>query len=313
MIMSETDKSPGPDFVFANTMENHAPFFYNGKFEKNTFKVQGPVSDESKEMLETYATGIADADGMLQMLAEHYTQVDEPTVVVFFFGDHMPLLGNNYKVYKESNYLSENDPDFVRKKMYSTPVVVWNNYLPEQKDQFSISPSFLSSYVLKLTGLKGTYFTDFLDKLSQKQPVIPPNYKSLTDNGKQIGQYKQLQYDILFGDRYGYRPFESRIVDSNFVLGLGAMAAVSVKTGSAGGKTDLIVSGRNFVPGAILYLDNKRLATAWNRDGSLTAIVPEEILNKTGRHQADVRVLDSKDMIIAKTNALDVTLLLEKH
>lgn len=106
------------------------------------------MTGEAKGLFETLAQGLQGADNMLKQLVTYYEQKQEPTIIVFF-GDHLPSLGENYKAYKDSGYLQENDPDFLN-KMYRVPVLVWNNYLPQHQDKLDMSPSFLSSYVLKL-------------------------------------------------------------------------------------------------------------------------------------------------------------------
>jgi phosphoglycerol transferase MdoB-like AlkP superfamily enzyme len=145
-IMDESEKSPGPDFIFANTAQNHYGY-WPGKFKQEWISVSGPLSEESMGILQSYAQGCAYADKMLQTLVEHYSASKEPTIVVFF-GDHLPLLGPKYQVYKEAGYITgENDPDFLN-KIYRVPVLVWNNYLPEHTDHISFGANFLAPYVL---------------------------------------------------------------------------------------------------------------------------------------------------------------------
>lgn len=237
-IIRQSRESAGPDFIFANTMENHWPY-YPGKFEENTIKVTGNVSEESRGMLETYAQGIADADRMLEKLADHFAQTGEPTIIVFF-GDHLPTLGDDYAVYKDAKYISGDDDPHFLEKMYSVPFVVWDNYLPEHKETLRLSPSFLGPYVLNLAGKEGTYYTDYLYSLWQRIPVIPPESKFAAYGIREsdLEAYRYLEHDTLFGAGYAYEKegLHGRIIDPNYTLGYGEMVIESASlSGGTGG------------------------------------------------------------------------------
>ncbi len=145
-IIEETEKSAGPDFIFANTMENHHPY-PPGKFSKNTIQVTGDISAESKSILETYAQGITATDQALQSLVDYYSKKSEPTIILFF-GDHFPFFEENYKVYRDAKYVLPDDPDLYTKTHY-TPFVIWNNFVPADQEKLNLtsSPSFLGPNV----------------------------------------------------------------------------------------------------------------------------------------------------------------------
>ncbi len=81
-IIESGEKTPGPDFIFANTMQNHY-HYYPGKFKENTIEVTG-VTGEAKGLFETLAQGLQGADNMLKQLVTYYEQKQEPTIIVFF-------------------------------------------------------------------------------------------------------------------------------------------------------------------------------------------------------------------------------------
>jgi phosphoglycerol transferase MdoB-like AlkP superfamily enzyme len=300
-IMETTRRSPGPDFVFANTMENHF-HFYPGKFKENTIEVQG-VSGSSKGMLETLAQGLSDADKMLKTLVDHYSALDEPTIIVFF-GDHLPYLGDNYEAYKATGYISgEDDPDFLN-KMYRTPVLVWNNYLPERKDKLDMSPSFLGPYVLDLAKRPGTYFTDYLHELSQKYPVIPPKnyYAQMGIDAKELKRYESLQYDILFGSREGYGDLRGHIINPDYRLGYEPIVIDEAKLDTASGT--LTLTGKYLPPQSIVYWDDKPLQTKWVQEGRLTARVPAE-LSKSSKGEVKVKIIDNKENVVGQSNIVE--------
>lgn len=305
MIINESKKSDGPDFIFANTMENHF-HYYPGKFKKNTIDVKADVSQESIGFLETYAQGLIDVDKMLQTMVEYYSGISEPTILVFF-GDHLPSLGDDYKVYRETKLISgEDDPDFLN-KMYRTPVIVWNNYLPEQKDTLDMSPSFISPYVLDLAKLPGTYYTDFLHNLWKKTPVIPPKnyYAQMNISEEDMKQYEYLQYDIIFGERHGYKDFKDKIINPKFTLGNGTMSIERLTPESAeagANKLKLTVAGQNFSHGSVVYANGKPLPTTYSSEKEISAELSADFTAKAGAVDIDVRVIDNKNEVISQSN-----------
>lgn len=303
LIIQQTGKTKEPDFVFANTMENHF-HYYPGKFAENTIKVEGDIPADTKGLLETYAQGAQDADKMLRTLVEHYEHSSEPTIIAFF-GDHLPYLGDDYKAYKDAKWITgENDPDFLN-KMYRTPLVVWSNYLPQQKETLSMSPSFLGSYVLDKANLQGTYYTDFLKELYKRSPIIPPPnyYEEMNVSEEDMKQYELLQYDILFGDRHAYGDMKNKIVNPNYFLGFGPIVIDRITPDSikAGTETPITVSGQNIPALGKLFANGKALETKWEKDGQLSAKLPADAL-KSGSCDLQVKLFDSKDIVIGESN-----------
>lgn len=297
-IIQSSDETPGPDFIFANTMENH--YYYSpGKFKENTIQVSG-VTGESKGLIETYAQGLLGADDMLKRLVTHYEQIGEPTIIVFF-GDHLPSLGDNYKAYKDSGYLQENDPGFLD-KMYRVPVLVWNNYLPEHKEQLNMSPSFLGPYVLKLAQRPGSYYTDYLSELAQRMPVIPPKnyYQQMGINEESLKGYEKLQYDILFGKQYGYGDWKNTIKDPAYVLGFGDLQIDDVRVYKSGQERVVRITGRDMPHNSIVRINDKPVKTEWTGTRELTAIVEPETKFPW---KMEIVVEDSKGHIVAQSNS----------
>ncbi|MFC5403115.1 sulfatase-like hydrolase/transferase [Cohnella soli] len=307
MIISESEKDARPHFIFANTMENHF-HYYPGKFKTNTIHIQANVSRQSIGLLETYAHGLSDADKMLQTLVEHFNRTKEPTIILFF-GDHKAALGDNYKVYRETKYISDkDDPNFLE-KMYTTPFVVWNNYLPEHKDELYMSPSFIGPYLLNLAKLKGSYYTDYVGELYKKIPVIPPKnmYAAMNIKEEDLKQYEYLQYDIMFGDRHGYKEIEDKIINPNYSLGSGPMSVTSLSPASAyvgEANIKLTVTGQNFSHGSVVYIDDKAFPTTYVSETELSADLPASLFANDGSHNVDLRVIDNKNNIIMQSNVM---------
>ncbi|MCY9666576.1 LTA synthase family protein [Paenibacillus alginolyticus] len=308
-IIHATDQSDGPDFVFANTMENHFHFF-PGKFPKNTIDVTGNMSPSSQGMLETLAQGINASDKMLKELVDYYDKKGEPTIIAFW-GDHLPALGDDYATYIDTKYISgKDDPDFL-KKMYSVPLVVWNNFDHERKDNLNISPSFLGPYLIELSKQQGSYYTDYLSQLSKKIPVIPPkdHYESMNINEQDLKDYETLQYDIIFGDRHAYKDYKVPIINSKYMLGFGPIQLDKVEsdTQDLSGRTSvtLTVRGSNIPPLGYVTLNGKAVPSTWQDEHTMTAKVEGHLL-KSGIWDIQVNVKDSKETIVGKSNTLPI-------
>jgi hypothetical protein len=127
-------------------------------------------------MLNVYVEGARDSDAMLGDLRDYFSAQDEPVVLVFF-GDHLPYLGDNQVGYAELGMTAE--PYWDELGSYQTPFVIWaNNTAYDMLDWSSvadlpdtISASFLGAAVTELTGHTTSWFS-FLNELRQDYPVV---------------------------------------------------------------------------------------------------------------------------------------------
>jgi len=220
--LSLESQESAPKFIFAVTMQNHGPYTVN-RYQNLDLKAEGKLSKESLNILNTYVQGVSDADKALQYLLERLAKSSRPAIVVFF-GDHLPYLGRDYKVYKETGYIQGNDNQWTleeRLKMRATPLLIWSNYEKREsgkqvlEDAGYISSSFLGTYLLAKAQLAGNYLFNFNRSLYRQMPVfnkaitidssnrlsdrLPDNLKTLCD------QYWLLEYDLLFGEQYSWQ------------------------------------------------------------------------------------------------------------
>ncbi|MDF2717595.1 MAG: synthase family protein, partial [Paenibacillus sp.] len=136
----------------------------------------------------------------------------EPTAIVFY-GDHLPMLGLDYDVYKQGGFIGSNTWSLEeQKKMRSVPFVVWSNFELPQDYVPTISNSFLGAYVLDKLGMELPANFAFNLDLFKQYPGLLSNlvvdadqnlHQKAPDSANPlIDQYRELQYDILFGGRY---------------------------------------------------------------------------------------------------------------
>ncbi|HHV64286.1 MAG TPA: LTA synthase family protein [Peptococcaceae bacterium] len=216
-ILNELYKVKEPAFIFAITMQNHGPYPKN-RYMEQVIKAQGNLSPEGRAILETYVQGVYDADQALAYLINSLKNINEPTVVVFM-GDHLPYLGKDYLVYKETGYIQESEHKWTADdtlKMRSIPIAIWSNYATDMPKWDRLSAKYIGNYLLDLAGLQGTFINNFLNDLAEKLPVYEKTVninqaglisEVLPDELKALERdYWLLQYDILFGHQY-YREY----------------------------------------------------------------------------------------------------------
>ncbi|MED1107070.1 LTA synthase family protein [Bacillus paramycoides] len=209
-IIAELEKQKKPTFVHAVTMQNHFPFT-EGRFGENQIEISGLENEESKAELETYTEGLRRSDEALQYLIEQLDNLDRPTLLVFF-GDHLPSLGTNKSLYKETGYISNEKTPSERLAMAQTPLLMYANFDIPNDNLGLVSPIYFSNLVLDYAGLNKVPFYQFLSKLYEEIPVLRDELKigkdgeaikSLTAKQKEmLKQYELIQYDLLIGKQY---------------------------------------------------------------------------------------------------------------
>ncbi len=180
----KTAASGQPLFHFTTTIQNHMAYTagkYGEGYDFPAVPLTCAVSEDVETMLRVYTEGVRDADALLGSLWQYFAQRQEPVVLVFF-GDHLPYLGDNQKGYAELGLTD--GADWGTLTSYETPYVIWANdaaaevldwgnaiealELPE-----TVSAAFLGASVLELTGRgDATAWFSFLNTLRREAPVI---------------------------------------------------------------------------------------------------------------------------------------------
>ena len=199
-------------FHYTTTIQNHMSYTADKYGEGYTYPavpLKVSVSDQVRTMLEVYMEGARDADAMLGRLRDYFAERSEPVVLVFF-GDHLPYLGDNQLGYRELGFTEE--ANWSELTSYETPYVIWaNDAAAETLDwentvtglglQETVSASFLGAAVVELTG-RETAWSAFLNGLRREAPVVQKEVyllgtatgtpeKSLVDN---ILKWRQWSY-----------------------------------------------------------------------------------------------------------------------
>lgn len=224
MIINEHKNSDKPVFIYAITMQNHGPYDTK-RYENTEIKVKcDGFTEQGKSILEDYTQGAHDADRSLKLLIDYFKKVEEPTVIVFF-GDHLPMLGNNFSVYYETGYVKSPNAGWTNeeyKDLHSTPLLIWTNYPSKKSNLNVISASYLGAYLMDSINMKEPLYFEFLNYAYNNMPVnlkyLKMDSNDFLYNQKSAPQLKELettywafQYDILFGKGY----VSKQLLDNN--------------------------------------------------------------------------------------------------
>ena len=101
LIEEAFEAAEAPLFHFTTTIQNHMSYTadkYGPDYEFPPTGVPG-LSEEVEALLSVYVEGVRDADAMLGRLWKYFDGRSEPVVLVYF-GDHLPYLGNDMQIGK---------------------------------------------------------------------------------------------------------------------------------------------------------------------------------------------------------------------
>ena len=214
-------------FHYTTTIQNHmsyTPDKYGEDYDYPEAPLNVSVSEEVETLLRVYTEGARDADDMLGRLVEYFSASDEPVVLVFF-GDHLPYLGDDQLAYRELGFTD--DPDWDGITSYETPYVIWANAagaealdwenaverldLPEDGQ---LSAAFLGATVLELTGRTGeSPWFDFLNQLRREAPVVQRQTYRLADGAVTVTPPEDLAAEILKWRQWSYYKLMYKEID----------------------------------------------------------------------------------------------------
>ena len=184
-----------PLFHYMTTIQNHMSYTadkYGPDYVFPEVPLDRSVSDTTETLLSVYIEGARDADAMLGRLVEDLSARSEPVVLVFF-GDHLPYLGDNQLGYTELG-LTET-AHWAELGSYETPYVIWANDAAaealdwekavsalELPEDGTLSAAFLGAAALELTGAdtESGWFS-FLNTLRRELPVVQKNTAVLAE------------------------------------------------------------------------------------------------------------------------------------
>lgn len=172
------EENDAPLFSFSVTYQNHGP--YNAEVSAKEIFAEGSVewSDETRHILDNYLYGVDETINEMVRLTKELDERAEP-VVLFFFGDHKPWLGDDRSVYTELGVnLNVEEPDGFA-NYFATPYVIWANRAAKEvlgKDFTGagedFSPCYLMAKVFDECGWEGPAFLQISREMREVTPLL---------------------------------------------------------------------------------------------------------------------------------------------
>lgn len=226
-----------PQFIYNVTVESHSP--YNHDYTREDRIVSGDFSEETLNQLEHYASKVEGVDEYIGALIDYLESIDEPTIVLMF-SDHLPQL----------DVITDEDEDFAGDNKYYTQYFIWDNMnleiSKEDMSAYQLGSAMLSKVNMASLGTIVSFHEDYKDS---------DNYEK---------EFEDLQYDILFGDKYIYG-------------GKNPYSTISTKMGISDIVIDnviiendkIIVQGENFTRFSKVFINNKGIDTTFVSNNEL--------------------------------------------
>ncbi|MGV2939752.1 LTA synthase family protein [Mesobacillus sp. LC4] len=296
--VKELKKTEGPDFINTVTVSSHGPYDDIRYDPLPSCKNTPQLTKVPQYVLDLYCQVLKETDDSIRVLIEGVKELDEPTMVVIY-GDHLPMLGYDYAVYREADYFKSIHAYEDYLKLQTTPLLVWDNYSEGKKEDLRMTPNFLGSYILSHAKRDKSPMFAMAEKVYEEGThVIPkkPFYADENIDENKLKEYQLLQYDTLFGEQYSYKKNPVKPHDDYF-LGSEKMKITKLKMTE---KDNLKVSGKHFVSNAKIFINGEQQTTIFNDEKTLIASVPEKFNGK--EIEVVVKVLDDKENSIAESN-----------
>lgn len=175
--MWESRDKTRPYFNFSVSYQNHGAYYSNWTMDER-FLERGGLSEPSFCILNNYLYGISDTTARMYDFCHYFDSAEEPVVVVFY-GDHMPWMGDGNSVLGELGVSIDLGTEEGFLNYYSTPYVVWANAAAKAVsdgsftgDGGTMSSSFLLDRVFEEIGFTGSAWNGVLRDTRRTIDVI---------------------------------------------------------------------------------------------------------------------------------------------
>ena len=218
------------DLVYTITVQGHGDYPTEKVIENPEITVSGAEDEATNNQWEYYINEIHEVDKFIGNLTQALAERDEDTILVLW-GDHLPTLG-----------LSEED--MATGDIFKTKYVTWNNFGMAKEDADLTSYQLLAHLTGQLGIHEGTIF-----RFHQSQSASETYLRDL----------ENLQYDLLYGNRYAYHG-EEPYPASDLVMGIDE---VTIKRTWMSTDGKLMVYGEHFTPWSKVFINVDKVSTTY--------------------------------------------------
>lgn len=212
-LLDALAECPRPAFIFNVTMQNH------GGYDIDVFEPDDRVHvDERYDGdggLRAYETFLTLSDAALRGLIDRLRKIERP-VVLCFFGDHQPLISEEFRARILSEGREPGDTDLsVRQKEFAVPYFIWTNSPELRKGRETplkksvAGVGYLGASTLARAGLPLSDYGTFLLALKERVPAInETGWMDVRGTWNPVGEgraprelkeFEMVQYYRMFG------------------------------------------------------------------------------------------------------------------
>lgn len=189
----KSQMADGPVFSFNVTYQNHGPYDSTTAFFDREYIPQGSLSDADYLIVNNYLAGVEDTAQQMMAMVDSFRDSQEPVILVFF-GDHKPWLGEQSSTYQalDIDIFSQTDESFYT--YYSTEYIIWANPAASEAlgKEFTgvgptVSPCFLMNVLFEQCGWEGPSYQKLTDEVMARMPIVHSTNRFQID-GNIIGE-----------------------------------------------------------------------------------------------------------------------------
>jgi len=304
-ILSLIKDTASPLFNYTVTMQNHGPYgdarFSN---DERTLSLQTPMSDEATYLVNNYAQGLYYSDKALENFIEALREIEEPTMVIFF-GDHLPMLGEDFLAYRESGYIGDEDASEVYENldMMTVPFIAWRNDREEVQAYPVMNASFLTTKILEWADADIPNYLKAVEMISERMPIMTHGYAIDSEDNKvdvdnyayqlSMAEYLEIKTQLLDVD--GLLNTDKWLVYDNSVYNTGLQSMTISETRKSSDGTG--IEGGAFVPEMTVLVNDESVSFNFVDSNEVT-------ITQVLEHEDTVQVIvsDPKGDVVTASN-----------
>lgn len=168
----------GPVFSFNVTYQNHGPYDSTTALFDQEYIPRGNLSESDYLIANNYLSGVQDTAQQMLAMVDSFRDSEEPVILVFF-GDHKPWLGEQSATYRalDIDIFSQTDESFYT--YYSTEYIIWANRAASEVlgTDFTgtgptVSPCYLMNVLFDKCGWEGPSYQKLTDEVMAAMPIV---------------------------------------------------------------------------------------------------------------------------------------------
>ena len=236
--MKTLTSTEGPDLTYVITVGQHGVYPEEQVIEDPYCEIYGLATPEETNAWTYYMHQANKTDQFMQELVTYLEALEEDTIVVFW-GDHLPTMGLE-------------DADMVSGDIYKTKYVTWNNFGLEKNDK--------DLYAYQL-------MADIFDQVGIHEGTLMAYHQTQKDNPNHqayLDGIEQLQYDILYGDRYCYDGDINKYPATDIIMGIDEVVISEMYPYTNENDTEFVVlKGESFTQWSHVYVNGEKVGTQY--------------------------------------------------